>query len=285
MTGQPNTACTHKQAVHLHGTRTCYVVDRCRCAPCTEANRADTAQRRRAQLYGRYDALVDAKAVRRHLIALRASGMGTRTIVQASGVGRTTVQTILYSSGTPGTDSYRPPRKRVTKQVAAAILAVKPQLAPGALVDGIGTRRRLQALVAVGWSQTQLAKRLGWTPSNFGVLIHGSGGVLESTRQLVADLYEQLWDQPPAARSISYARRVAVEHGWATPMAWDDDAIDDPRARPEGVLRPGEQPRRSAGEEIAWLAGQGYTDQDIASILGVQLDSIRRHRIHERKAS
>ena len=50
-----------------------------------------------------------------------------------------------------------------------------------------------------------------------------------ATARKVADLYDQLWDQPGnRAKSINLARA----RGWALPLAWDDDEIDDPAATP-----------------------------------------------------
>lgn len=37
MSDRPTRDCQCKRANHQHGTRTAYVVDRCRCDPCREA--------------------------------------------------------------------------------------------------------------------------------------------------------------------------------------------------------------------------------------------------------
>ena len=39
--------CQCKRASHVHGTRTAYVVDKCRCRPCTDALRIDRTQKPR----------------------------------------------------------------------------------------------------------------------------------------------------------------------------------------------------------------------------------------------
>ena len=52
MSDRPTRDCQCPRANHQHGTRTAYVVDRCRCDPCREAARIYEAQRRRTHLYG-----------------------------------------------------------------------------------------------------------------------------------------------------------------------------------------------------------------------------------------
>ena len=44
MSDRPTRDCQCKRANHQHGTRTAYVVDRCRCDPCREAARIYEAQ-------------------------------------------------------------------------------------------------------------------------------------------------------------------------------------------------------------------------------------------------
>jgi hypothetical protein len=96
-----------------------------------------------------------------------------------------------------------------------------------AYTDATGTRRRLQALIAIGWPIRELARQMGWT-GNPGLLLYGERQqVHKHTAALVADVYDRLWDVPgPSVRS----RRAAARAGYAPPLAWDD--IDDPAATP-----------------------------------------------------
>ena len=108
--------------------------------------------------------------------------------------------------------------------------------------DATGTRRRLQALMAAGWSRTILVARLGMTERHVRLILHGSERVLAMTATRVAGLYDELWDQPPPAgtqrerQAATLARNYAREHGWVMPLAWDEEpgphCIDDPAARP-----------------------------------------------------
>mgnify|MGYP000116654497 CR=1 FL=1 len=122
---------------------------------------------------------------------------------------------------------------------AAGILATQLDLAPHAYIDGTGTRRRLQALTAAGWSLTRLATHLGVTPRNLLSTMTSSGDVTAARAATVVALYDRLWDADPAIGATRYQRagipvtkRAAARHGWPPPLAWDDDQIDDPTATP-----------------------------------------------------
>lgn len=96
-------------------------------------------------------------------------------------------------------------------------------------VDATGTRRRLRALACNGWTNDLLAARLGVSGSAVRAWTYNER-VRRSTVARVAALYDQLWDQPGAS-SRTAAR--AARAGWAPPLAWDDDTIDDPASRPD----------------------------------------------------
>jgi hypothetical protein len=273
-----------------HGTRARYAHGPgpgkgpgCRCADCSAANRAADSQRSRAILYGRWQPYVDAEPVREHLRALAAAGIGHRRAGELAGVSSGALSKILY--GGPGN---RPPSRRVRPQTAAAILAVRPspqQLAPGALVDVTGTRRRAQALVACGWSQARLARELGLTAANFCAMLRRDQ-VSAATARAVAGLYDRLWNRPPPEHdqrtkiAASRARNHAEREGWPPPLAWDDEHIDAPDAQPaEGWKRPARTTHRAAdlAEDAAELTRrEGYNRENAAARLGVSLAALQR---------
>lgn len=225
--------CTCPFTFHEHGTRNAYVVDKCRCRPCRNAATAYERQRTRDRAYGRPAPYVDATPVRAHIKELQAQGMGWKRIAATAGVDSSVVSKIIYGDGSRGFG----PSKRVTRTTRDAILAVTLALAPGLIVDGTGTRRRLQALVAIGWSMSKLAQGMDMLPSNFGTTIHGRQEVTVATANKARALYEQLWDKPapPSGRHGAVpirARNYARRSGWHVPMAWDDETIDDPTATP-----------------------------------------------------
>lgn len=100
------------------------------------------------------------------------------------------------------------------------------------ILDATGTRRRLQALAALGWSSAAVGARMG-VGFRFVVQLRNSRGmVYRSTAERVAAVYEQLWAGSPGGQYADLVRRHAKERGWPPPLAWDDDTIDDPAAQP-----------------------------------------------------
>lgn len=179
---------------------------------------------------------------------------------------------------------------RVRPGNEAAILAVKSQAPVGPYVDAFATQRRIQALVAMGWSMSVLGARLG-------ISRHGVAAVLtrprirETSAARIASLFDELAMKPgpsEMARSRSRAR------GWVTAMAWED--IDDPADRPhdgsecDGAERAGDgvvlafqgvvadltpEERR---EVVSTLAAQGLSDAVIGRRTGVSAQTIIRDR-------
>lgn len=235
---------------HKHaGSSTCYIVHKCRCTPCSYAT--SERGRRRAQLHatGRFDSgLVDAGPVREHLELLRSSGLGYKRVAELAGVGTTATAQLIYGrKGTAADPRKGEQLKRVSRKTAEAILAVQPSLellAPNVLVPARPYARRLQALVAIGWSQSKLARALGIRASNFRILREYEADqarrrrrgtfVRADTARAIVELYERLAFRVPAQptkferiaylRSVSYAR----QRGWPVPMDWAaaDDAFD-----------------------------------------------------------
>lgn len=230
--------CHCPRAQHVHGTRTAYVVDRCRCRPCMDAS--TRAQRERAKLtaYGRYNSgRVDAEPVREHIRRLITDGVSLKRLAMLTGLSLSTVSATLYGRPERGHDPY----PRTSKKTAELILAVKPSLdtmAAGRVIDSTGTLRRLQALVTIGWSISRLGERLGVSPTNMVAAMKRPMITAGRARAVVA-LYEELWDKPQHGTdqhsriSANRARRYAAERGWVPPMAWDDDTIDNPSTVPD----------------------------------------------------
>lgn len=230
--------CEHKRVRHEHGTYLAYVRDLCRCDPCRAAQTAAEAHRRRQKAYGRWNGLVDAEPAREHVHALSAAGVGLRQITRLTGVSGGVLTKLMYGQPLPD-GGRRPPCRRISPRTADRILSIPlTARADGARVDATGTRRRLAALVAIGWSQSKLADRLGMARANFGKTIRAAH-VTVATERAVRALYDELWSAaPPEAQhrdkiAASRARRTAREHGWPPPLAWDDDSIDDPEAKPQ----------------------------------------------------
>lgn len=203
---------------------------------------------------------VPIELVREHLMALRAAGLGRDRIGRLSGVHPRRVQAIINGS-TSARDGVQ---THVRAATAAKLLAVRPErrlVADDRRIGATGTRRRLQALVALGWSRSEVARRSGLNENTIGRAMVRDGCAL-ATARAVHRVYEELWDQQPPIDtgeqrcSVSHARREAARKGWALPMLWDDDTIDDPAAVPAPVsmARSGALDRL---DELLWMVRSG----------------------------
>lgn len=116
-----------------------------------------------------------------------------------------------------------------------------------ALIDATGTVRRLRALVALGHSQVRIGAKLCVTGARVSQLCRGrSKLVFRETAAKVIDLYNEWWDVVPTDRGANAARAYARSQAWGSPLAWDDETIDDPEARPHGVAGVGRGRRAAA---------------------------------------
>ena len=137
-------------------------------------------------------------------------------------------------------------------------------------IDATGTIRRLRALAAMGWPMKELAAMSGVAMPTISYLMHHRRGTVYSrTAGKVADLYDELsMREGNSQRSRLRARR----HGWAPPLAWDDETIDDPNAQPDV----GEQVSVKFGEKFTELRDLGYSDLVIAQRFGIKPASLLR---------
>lgn len=228
-------------------------------------------QRERQIAYGRWEPVwVDAEPVRAHVQALRAAGMGSRRVAELAAVDRTRISALL--NGRPGRSTG--PLRRMHRDLAARILAVPLPDAPrrgaaaGARVPAVGTTRRLQALVAIGWSQSDLCSRLGIAVTNSTGLFTGTRtSVTAATARHVDALFSELQLTPGGN---DRARVRARRRGWAPPLAWDEDTIDDPAAQPDTAAAK----RMSRAGEYLELRALGYTDRDILHRWAIQVQSL-----------
>jgi len=201
-----------------HGILTTYRIG-CRCTPCKEV--AGTYQKRL-----RYDhqkgahRLVPTTPVREHWTWLREQGMTWADIAAAMGYTATpTVHRIMR-------------RDQMRRSTFNRALAIQPKNSLGnGYLDATATRRRLQALCAIGYTQAYLAQRLGVASTTVSDIVRCKyPRVLGYVASGTAALYTELEATPGPS---DHARTVAKRNGWAPPAAWD--RIEDPKAKPIGV--------------------------------------------------
>lgn len=271
-----------------HGTHARYSMDGCRCFPCRKAHYEYNQHRERQIAYGRWEKFVPAEPVRAHVRSLTDAGIGQRRIALLADVSLSTITRLLY-----GEKGKTAPSRRVRVEAARRIMSVQVSLdviGYTTPVDATGTRRRLQALIACGWSRAKLAALVGIDPTNISRVLT-TEKVWAGKARAVRDLYERLWDVAPpeddwrdkiaANRSRSYA----AEHGWAPPMAWDDEAIDDPSATPVGVGASKGRGKLPDDDEIAFLIEGGDSIGTLADRYGAKASAVKQRLLRAGKVA
>ena len=99
------------------------------------------------------------------------------------------------------------------------------------LIDATGTRRRIQALMRLGWTGQQIAERAGIPrgQSSIDTLVRRTKRVTVERAAAIAAVYDDL--SMTLGESV-VTRARAERNGWPPPLAWDDESIDDPDATP-----------------------------------------------------
>lgn len=259
------------------------------------AHAAYENRRRRLIAYGRWQPFVDAEPVRQHIRSLMGAGVSRRRIPELAGVPDATIGRVLYGS------AQKAPSKQIRAEAAERILRVRlteEALSPRVLVDATGTHRRLQALIALGWSRGKLAEQFEVERNTIGRCM-ARARVYSATAAAVRNLYDRLWDVPPPEATrwdVSAAvasRREAARKGWPPPLAWDDETIDDPAAKPhhaapvhldevaiERALGGGQvRLTRAEAAEVARIGTErGMTAREIADATGRTQRSVVRYR-------
>jgi hypothetical protein len=119
-----------------------------------------------------------------------------------------------------------------------AMSAVRPAPSPP------GTQRRLQALMARAWSPRTVESATGIPAGDISRILANERNVTPELAVAVARAYDQLWDrEPPRStredrHTASAALARAHRRGWAPPMAWDDDQLDQPDGKPTDNWKP-----------------------------------------------
>ncbi len=208
-----------------------YRRDKCRCYPC--CNGWSVYERRRKE--PGWKPYVDVQPVREHIAYLMAHGVAARAIARRAQVS---------VNGLAAIRGLGPATTRVRAELADRILAVQPEagiVGANGYVDSPGTYRRLQALQAKGFPRRFLARRLG--RNERALHIDEPRMMRPAFADAVRRLYDELWDADPARyglrpSAVTMARARAAAAGWALPLEWDDDEIDNPAAAPRRAPEP-----------------------------------------------
>lgn len=213
--------------------------------------------------------VLDPAPVREHIEKLRAAGITWRHLTNLSTIPDRTLKDIANGR-----------RRFVTAPTARCVLAVTVPDIPHYKVDDrsrvpiTGTARRLQALIAIGYTSEQVAAMLGYNPHHFAKVLHGENPSVEAATARAAEaLFERLKNTPaPDSYGGRRARVRAQKLGWALPLAWDEGTIDDPTATVERYA----PTRVKFIERYCELVDLGYTDEQIADKLGYSIQTLER---------
>ncbi|MGW1814202.1 hypothetical protein ACWCQM_11650 [Streptomyces sp. NPDC002125] len=194
---------------------------------------------------------------------VRAAGMPVRATAVRLGLSYTAFEYLMWG------DQNNPPGKLVRRETADLVLAYWPTLADfpdSARIDPMGTRRRVQALEVLGFSQKFMADRVNTQNTNFARVVTAERVTARMARA-VAHEYDQLWNRRPEEFGVKQwvadrTRRAASRKCWVGPLAWDDDTIDDPAAVPQ--LDAPEAGYTDGDDVVArWLMGESVVlDRD-----------------------
>lgn len=208
--------------------------------------------------------LVDPAPARDHIEELLAAGFSLRAIADAARLSPTTLSRIR-----------RQLDKQIKRHVNAAILAVTVEKARDrqgrGFVPAVGYRRRIHALYAIGHTAESIAAASSLDASAIRNALNGPGEWITAEKaEAIGAAYDMLWSLPgPSPQNRGRARN----YGWAPPLSWDDDTIDDPEATASGAVSVNLPMNTATAETIArYEAGESV--HDIAASEGISRAAI-----------
>lgn len=255
----------HGTAARYQGPRRHSLWAPCHCPDCRAAMRRTEKMRDLRRLRGR-DGFQDRATVTSHLRLLLNHNWNYRQIADAAHISRKTVWNIVHGE-----------RATVRFDTAEAILKLVPAERPDGTISSVGTRRRAQALAAMGWP-------LAWTAEQVGLSYTGlrdiSAGRTKSIQRRYHDAVRALYRTHAMRPGPSQvARRVALGRGWVTAAAWDEKAIDDPAATSDRAECDDRLTRNKLAAlrraEVEHLAQFNISESEIATRLDMALSTVQ----------
>jgi hypothetical protein len=212
-------------------------------------------QRRRLIALGQWEPFVDPEPVRQRIRAISQAGMSITVLTKRLSLPPTALEHVMWKRHGVASAGVR-------RETAEAVMGFWPSLEDfpaHSLIDSTGTRRRIEALFTLGWTQRYLSGRLSVDERSFSRALAKPKVTADLARK-VAAVYDELWKRPPYESEIAETpahrmRLHAAAMKYVGPLAWDDDTIDDPDALP---VTDAVQPMVSEGGNLAarYLAGE-----------------------------
>lgn len=245
----------------------------CHCDPCRRANATYCKTWRLRSASDPASTGVPVTVVAEHVARLLRT-MSAEAIAAAAGVSRATVRRVAT-------------QRKVRPSTATALLTVHPATSTGRhQVSALGSRRRVEALMALGWTPAEVGRAVGLTRQNFMAIASGRRAIVSAgTAQRIREVYDRLSMllAPPGSTRTMRAhrtrmRRLAAAHGWAPPLAWDDEDLDDPTATSHPT---GHRAEHLDLDEFMFLVDAGEPAGRAAARCGISVSGVtkaaRRH--------
>lgn len=206
----------------------------CRCPDC----RARTLRLAKLARNGRFNRIPPEQGMAA-LLQMMNAGMTAPAIADATGISENTISNWLAKLRSGRTFKLG---------ARACSLLVNAKIPETGMVGTVGPRRMLRSLARIGWSCDELTRRINANGRTIGehTLWSIRNGRTQRVRAWVANeicaLYRDL-EMTPGASEQSV--RLAAAKNWPGTLAWDEDTIHDPNARPRGA---GQEPHRHRGD-------------------------------------
>lgn len=166
--------------------------------------------------------MVPAAPARPILQGLMDEGFTKNLIMIVTGIDEHVIRRIIEGGN-------RIDRDRLARIMRLNRQVMLDQAPEGGQVPAVGSQRRLQALMRLGWSQQQLAgDDLAFRRVLTDICAGSRKRVTAGTHRRIAALYAQLSMTPGPSKIARYERIK----GFSPQLAWDDDSLDDPAAHP-----------------------------------------------------
>lgn len=103
----------------------------------------------------------------------------------------------------------------------------------GRAIDAEPIKRRIRALMRIGWRAADIAKEAQWSSAQCVLEMMDNLYIRQPSAARISAAYERLAGRPGPS---DQGRRRAASKGWPPPLAWDDGTgphgIDNPQATP-----------------------------------------------------
>lgn len=144
-----------RQMTYAHGQHAAYVLDKCRCTPCRDSNRAYERDRHRRL----EPAFVLANEAREHVAWLSTQGIGRKQVAKVSGVAHGALCKLMFGDNRRGS----PPSKRIRVRTHEAIMAVTPADVGGHrhVISAAPTWALLDEMIEAGIPKSTIGAALG----------------------------------------------------------------------------------------------------------------------------